>query len=102
MDLGYIESKTFEEIEVGDTAGTDHVLTAEDAMAFASISGFTAVLKPEEIIERAGRHTSDGSEHVVRLAGLRAFQHEHPGPGMTLTEISLSFHNRIHVGIDPG
>ena len=47
MDLGYIESKTFDEIAVGDTAGTDHVLTQDDAMAFASISGFTAVLSPE-------------------------------------------------------
>ena len=41
MNLGFIESKTFEEIAVGDTAGTDHVLTTDDAMAFASISGFT-------------------------------------------------------------
>ena len=54
MSLGFIESKIFEEIEVGDSARTEHVLTSDDAMAFASISGFNSMLKPEEIIERAG------------------------------------------------
>jgi len=47
MNLGFIESKTFEEIAVGDTASTEHVLTMDDAMAFASISGFNSVLKSE-------------------------------------------------------
>jgi hypothetical protein len=41
MDLGFIESKTYDGISVGDTASTEHVLTTEDAMAFASISGST-------------------------------------------------------------
>ena len=54
MNLGFIESKTFDEIAVGDTATTDHVLTQDDAMAFASISGFTAVLSQDEVIERTG------------------------------------------------
>ena len=38
MNLGFIESKTYDEISVGDTARTEHVLTTDDAMAFASIS----------------------------------------------------------------
>jgi hypothetical protein len=38
MNLGFIESKTYDEISVGDTAKTEHVLTTDDAMAFASIS----------------------------------------------------------------
>jgi len=54
MDLGFIESKTYEEIRVGDKATTEHVLTSEDAMAFASISGFHSVLRSDELIERAG------------------------------------------------
>ena len=54
MNLGFIESKTYEEISVGDTAKTEHVLTTDDAMAFASISGFDSVLKTDELIERAG------------------------------------------------
>ena len=38
MNLGFIESKTYDEIAIGDTASTEHVLTTDDAMAFASIS----------------------------------------------------------------
>ena len=54
MDLGFIESKTYEEIRVGDKASTEHVLTSEDAMAFASISGFHSVLRSDELIARGG------------------------------------------------
>ena len=53
MNLGIIESKTYDEISVGDTAKTEHVLTADDAMAFASISGFHSVLDSDELIDRA-------------------------------------------------
>lgn len=54
MNLGFIESKTYEEIAIGDTAHTEHILTQEDGMAFASISGFNSVLQPEEVIARTG------------------------------------------------
>lgn len=54
MNLGFIESKAYDEISVGDTANTEHVLTTDDAMAFASISGFHSVLNNEELIDRAG------------------------------------------------
>ncbi len=98
MDLGFIESKTYDEISVGDTARTEHVLTAEDAMAFASISGFHSVLRRTHRSRCSRGHPSHRPKHVVRLADLRPFQHEYPGPGCTLTNVSLSFHNRIHVG----
>jgi phosphotransacetylase/acyl dehydratase len=98
MNLGLIESKTFDEIQVGDTAGTEHVLTADDAMAFASISGFTAVLRPEEIVERTGGIPPTGPNMwcASLISGL--FSLQIPGPGVSLTNISLSFHNRIRVG----
>src|SRR6516162_9218497 len=54
MNLGFIESKTYDEISIGDTASTEHVLTHDDAMAFASISGFHAMLNSAELVERAG------------------------------------------------
>jgi len=98
MNLGFIESKTFDEIAVGDTATTDHVLTQDDAMAFASISGFTAVLSQDEVIERTGGIPPTGPNMwcASLISGL--FSMHIPGPGVTLTNISLSFHNRIHVG----
>ena len=98
MNLGFIESKTFDEIAVGDTATTDHVLTQDDAMAFASISGFTAVLSQDEVIERTGGIPPTGPNMwcASLISGL--FSMHIPGPGVTLTSLSLAFHNRIHVG----
>jgi phosphotransacetylase/acyl dehydratase len=98
MDLGFIESKTYDEISVGDTARTEHVLTAEDAMAFASISGFRSVLNADELIERAGGVPPTGPNMWCASLVSGLFSMNIPGPGCTLTNISLSFHNRIHVG----
>lgn len=98
MNLGFIESKTYDEISVGDTARTEHVLTMDDAMAFASISGFDFVLNSEELIERAGGVPPTGPNMwcASLISGL--FSMNIPGPGCTLTNVSLSFHDRIHVG----
>lgn len=98
MNLGFIESKTYDEIAVGDTAGTEHVLTTDDAMAFASISGFHSVLDSDERIERAGGIPPTGPNMwcASLISGL--FSMNIPGPGCTLTNVCLSFHNRIHVG----
>jgi phosphotransacetylase/acyl dehydratase len=98
MDLGFIESKTYDEISVGDTASTEHILTTEDAMAFASISGFHSVLKSDELIERAGGVPPTGPNMWCASLVSGLFSINTPGPGCTLTNISLSFHNRIHVG----
>jgi phosphate acetyltransferase len=98
MDLGFIESKTYEEISIGDTATTEHVLTTDDAMAFASISGFHAVLNANEMIQRAGGVPPTGPNMwcASLISGL--FSMNIPGPGCTLTNVSLSFHHRIRVG----
>ena len=98
MNLGFIESKTYEEISVGDTATTEHVLTADDAMAFASISGFDSVLISEEQIERAGGVQPTGPNMWCASLVSGLFSMNIPGPGCTLTHIALSFFNRLHVG----
>ncbi|MDR3739259.1 MAG: bifunctional enoyl-CoA hydratase/phosphate acetyltransferase [Terracidiphilus sp.] len=98
MNLGFIESKTFDEIAVGDTARTEHVLTTDDAMAFASISGFNSVLNQEELIQRAGGIPPTGPNMWCASLVSGLFSMNIPGPGVTLTDISLSFHNRIRVG----
>jgi phosphotransacetylase/acyl dehydratase len=98
MNLGFIESKTFDEIAVGDTASTEHVLTTDDAMAFASISGFNSVLKSDEIIERAGGIPPNGPNMWCASLVSGLFSMNIPGPGCTLTHIALDFHNRLHVG----
>ena len=98
MNLGFIESKTYDEISVGDTAGTEHVLTTDDAMAFASISGFHSMLNSAELLERAGGIPPTGPNMwcASLISGL--FSMNIPGPGCTLTNVSLNFHNRIRVG----
>jgi len=98
MNLGFIESKTYDEISVGDTASTEHVLTTDDAMAFASISGFHSVLNSDELIDRAGGIPPTGPNMwcASLISGL--FSMNVPGPGCTLTNICLSFHHRIRVG----
>src|SRR3569833_2220454 len=98
MNLGFIESKTYEEIAIGDAASTEHVLTPDDAMAFASISGFHAVLNSDEQTKRAGGIPPTGPNMwcASLISGL--FSMNTPGPGCTLTNVSLSFKNRIRVG----
>ena len=98
MELGFIESKTYDDIAIGDTAATEHVLTTNDAMAFASISGFHAVLNADELADRAGGIAPTGPNMwcASLISGL--FSMNIPGPGCTLTNVSLNFHNRIHVG----
>ena len=98
MNLGFIENKTYDEISVGDTAGTEHVLTAEDAMAWASISGFTAVSEgltdpavSSRLLPQDQTCGAPRSSPVFSPLNI-------PGPGCTLTSVSLSFHTRIHVG----
>lgn len=98
MNLGFIESKTYDEIAIGDTASTEHVLTTDDAMAFASISGFHAVLNSDEQTKRAGGIPPTGPNMwcASLISGL--FSMNTPGPGCTLTSVSLTFKNRIRVG----
>ncbi len=98
MNLGFVESKTYDEIAIGDTATTEHVFTEDDAMAFASISGFRAVLNTEEQIERAGGIPPTGPNMwcASLISGL--FSMNIPGPGCTLTNVCLAFHTRIRVG----
>ncbi len=98
MDLGFIDSKTYNEISIGDIATTEHVFTNDDALAFASISGFRAVLNSDEQIERAGGVQPFGPNMwcASLISGL--FSMNTPGPGCTLTDVCLSFHHRIRAG----
>lgn len=98
MDLGFIESKTYDEISIGDIATTEHVFTTDDAMAFASISGFHAVLNVEEQLQRTGGVPPNGPNMwcASLISGL--FSMNIPGPGCTLTGVCLTFYHRIRVG----
>ena len=99
MNLGFIENRTYDEISIGDTAGIEHVLTTDDTMAFASISGFNAVLDSDGLIDHAVSSmppTGPNMWCASLISGL--FATNLPGPGCSLTSVSLNFHNRIRVG----
>ena len=99
MNLGFIENKTYDEISVGDTARTEHVLTTEDAMAWASISGFNSILDSDGLIDRAVSSmlpTGPNMWCASLISGL--FATNLPGPGCSLTKVSLEFHKLIRVG----
>ncbi|MFT4113563.1 bifunctional enoyl-CoA hydratase/phosphate acetyltransferase [Silvibacterium sp.] len=98
MNLGFVESRTFDEIALGDTARAEHVFTGDDALAFASISGFQAVLDQGELARRAGGEALTGPNMWCASLVSGLFSMQLPGPGVTLTGICLAFHNRIHVG----
>jgi len=99
MALGFIENKTYDEIAVGDTASTEHVLTTEDAMAWASISGFAAVVDSEGLTDRGVSSMLPTGPYMwcaSLVSGL--FATSLPGPGCSLENVSFSFHHRIRVG----
>jgi phosphotransacetylase len=99
MDLGFIENKTYDEISVGDTARTEHVLTTEDAMAWASISGFNSILDSHGLIDRAVSSmlpTGPNMWCASLISGL--FATNLPGPGCSLMNVSLEFHKLIRIG----
>jgi phosphotransacetylase/acyl dehydratase len=99
MNLGFIENKTYDEISVGDTAKTEHVLTMEDAMAWASISGFNSILDTDGIIDRAVSSmlpTGPNMWCASLISGL--FATNLPGPGCSLMNVSLAFHKFIRIG----
>jgi phosphotransacetylase/acyl dehydratase len=99
MDLGFIENKPYDEISIGDIATAEHVFTREDAIAFASVSGFTAVVNADGLADRDVSTlppTGPNMWCASLISGI--FATNIPGPGCTLTNVSLSFHNRIHVG----
>jgi phosphotransacetylase len=103
MDLGFIENKTYDEISVGDIATTEHVLTTDDAMAWASISGFGSVLNPDELADgltdRAVSSmppTGPNMWCASLISGL--FATRIPGPGCSLMSVSLTFHSLLRIG----
>jgi len=68
-------------------------------MAWASISGFNSILDSNELTDRAVSSmlpTGPNMWCASLISGL--FATNLPGPGCSLTNVSLAFHNLIRVG----
>ena len=95
-----IENKTFDEIQVGDSATLTRTLTREDTEMFAVISGdynpthlddswATKLLKSQKV----SGHGMWGGSLISALLG-----NELPGPGTIYRSQNLNFHRAVELG----
>lgn len=95
----YIENKTFDEINVGDTANIHHVLTKRDIRLFAIMSGDVnpAHLDEEyaksDLFHQIVAHGMWGASLISTVLGTKL-----PGPGTIYLSQSLKFLHPILVG----
>ena len=97
--MGYIENKTFPELNVGDTAGLERRLTLEDLRVFA---GSSAAMNPEhmtrdfatsDLYHGVITHGMWGTSLIATLIGT-----ELPGPGSRILEEDFTYHHPVQIG----
>ena len=94
-----IENRTYDELEVGDTAALERTLTWEDIELFAVMSGD---VNPAHVDEEYARtdlfhelvgHGMWGASLISTVLGTRL-----PGPGAIYLEQTLSFRHPVTIG----
>jgi len=94
-----LENRTFDELEVGDHAEVRRLLTTDDLVGFAAVSGnFNMMHLPAEFT-----HGPAGAQQVAPgmfIASLvsAVLGNKLPGPGTLYQEQSLRFYERAHAG----
>lgn len=94
-----LENRTIDEIEIGETASLERVLTQQDIQLFASVSGNINPLHTDLEFARASGstqlvgHSMWGAALVSTLLGTKL-----PGPGTTYVRQDLSFNGSVHLG----
>lgn len=94
-----IENRTFDEMEVGDTASLERTLTWRDIELFAVMSGDVNPAHVDEEYARSDRfhgivaHGMWGASLISTLLGTRL-----PGPGTIYLEQTLRFRHPIAIG----
>lgn len=94
-----LENRTIDEIEIGETATLERVLTEQDIQLFAVVSGNVNPLHLDQaFLDESGMtqlvgHSMWGAALVSTLLGTRL-----PGPGTTYLSQNLSFNGSVHVG----
>jgi acyl dehydratase len=95
----YIENKTFDEIEIGETASIEHSLTEKDILLFALMSGD---VNPAHLDEEYARsdlfhtivaHGMWGGSLLSTVFGTRL-----PGPGTIYLSQTLKFIKPVLIG----
>lgn len=99
QDIGYIENRPFDEINVGDTAELVRTLTAQDIDAFAVVSGdvnpahVDAAFAQDDIFHKVIGHGMWGGALISTVLGIQL-----PGPGTIYLDQSLKFLKPVGVG----
>jgi phosphotransacetylase/acyl dehydratase len=94
-----LENRTISEIEVGETASLERVLTQQDIQIFATVSGNVNPLHlDEEYAHATGEtsligHSMWGASLISTLLGTKL-----PGPGTTYLNQNLSFNGPVRLG----
>jgi acyl dehydratase len=94
-----IENRTFEEIEIGESAALERTLTWEDIELFAVMSGDVNPAHVDEeyartdMFHRIVGHGMWGASLISTLLGTRL-----PGPGAIYLEQTLSFRHPVSIG----
>jgi acyl dehydratase len=94
-----IENRTFDELEVGETATLERTLSWRDIELFAAVSGDLnpAHVDPEyarsDIFHGVVAHGMWGASLISALLGTRL-----PGPGTIYVEQTLSFRHPVSIG----
>jgi len=94
----HIENRTFDEINIGDTATLDRTLTEQDITLFAVMSGDINPAHVDPSTPRAAASASDRPWHVERRADLDRARHRVPGPGTIYLGQNLRFKRPVKVG----
>lgn len=98
-DTEMIENRTYEELEVGDTASLTRTLTSEDIQLFALVSGdvnpahLDAEYAATDMFQRVIAHGMWGGGLISAVLGT-----ELPGPGAIYLNQSLRFVRPVGVG----
>jgi phosphotransacetylase/acyl dehydratase len=97
--MDYIENRTFDEIQVGDSASLERRLTLRDIKLFAVMSGDVNPAHVDEDYARSSRfheiiaHGLWGGALISTVLGTQL-----PGPGTIYLKQSLSFHRPVGLG----
>lgn len=97
--MEYIENKTFDEIEVGDTAELTRVLKTQDIELFAVMSGdvnpahVDLEYAKDDIFHKVIAHGMWGGALISAVLGTQL-----PGPGTIYLNQSLSFRRPVGIG----
>lgn len=95
----YFQNKTFDEITLGDSASCSHVLTREDIMRYAAVSGDYNPFHVDDAFAKDSRFGGVVA-HGMWTAGLfsKLLGTELPGPGTIYTGQTLEFMYPVRVG----